>query len=117
MGSYWSQKPSVLGPLIVQRQGLIFTLLSFLGPHFVIKFQLVNRRCYDVIVPLLLQEVVLLPLKAQPEFLSWGLGVGESQVAINVSLEIEIRGAKGKYFGEVKNIVGTPPNGRGFFLA
>jgi len=78
---------------------------------------LVNRRCYDVIVPLLLQEVVLLPLKAQPEFLSWGLGVGESQVAINVSLEIEIRGAKGKYFGEVKNIVGTPPNGRGFFLA
>ena len=48
---------SAVGPLIVARQGLMHSVLQFFNIRDQIRFQLLNKRCFKVIVPSLLRVV------------------------------------------------------------
>ncbi len=69
---------SFLGKEYVKKQGLMFSLLEFLGEPLVVTLQQLNRRCYEVIVPLALGQVFI--PKTLPPLISMGYDIDDTKV-------------------------------------
>ncbi len=115
MGTKFSKARSVYGPSIVNKQGLLQSLLAFFGPNLVLRFQLVNKRCYSVLIPSLLPTV--LPqklLRFEAGLLEELLQTKSSDKEFKYIFSTTINNLKGEYVGEC-DLEGRP-SGIGIFI-
>ena len=90
--------PTNRGLEIVNKQGLMFSLLAFVPDHILIKLQMINRRCYYVILPLAI-KIVRIPKFVKP-FELMGQDIDPKKVGCKRLQAIFIEGKMGDYFGE-----------------
>ncbi len=83
---------------IVNKQGLMFSLLAFVPDHNLIKLQMINRRCYYVILPLAI-KIVRIPKFVKP-FELMGQVIDPKKVGCKRLQAIFLEGKMGDYFGE-----------------
>ncbi len=91
----------------------MIALLEFFGDHQELKFQLINRRCYEFIIPRTLRKVSI-PKSLKP-FIRMGFDVDPKKVICRFKQKVIINDLVGNYNGEVDFASDEVPNGRGVF--
>ncbi len=90
----------------------MFSLLDFLGEHIVVTIQLLNRRCYHVIIPLALRRIPV--PKILPPLIGMGFDIDVTVLRCMYLKHVVVGGIDGTYTGEVDRLTNLP-RGRGIF--
>ncbi len=102
----------ILGPKFVTNLNLMSALISWLGNHHRLKFQLINKRCYEIIIPHTLYRVAI-PKSLKP-FIRMGEDIDPKKVICKHKQKVIVSDLPGFYNGEV-DIATEIPHGRGVF--